>query len=92
MTRRFFLVLFSWGGLACLLLFAGDGIADAEQIDGILVAGSPPLAGKNHSPNSLISHLAHASSPALSVYLAFLLRSPPGSKSTFRVPDATGAH
>lgn len=88
MPRQFFLVLFSWGGLACLLLFASDGILDAEPIDRIFVAASPPMAGKNHPPNSPISHLAHALIPTLSGYLAFLLRSPPGGEVPVSRPRA----
>ena len=77
MTRRFFLVLFSWSGFACLLLFAIDGIPDTEQFDGILVATSLPLAGNNLPLDSPISDSVAASISALSIYLAFLLRSPP---------------
>src|SRR2546425_7605393 len=77
MTRRFFLVLFSWSGCACLLLFAIDGIPDTEQFDGILVPTSLPSAGNNLPFDSPISDSVAASISALSVYLAFLLRSPP---------------
>src|SRR6266545_3385205 len=69
MTRRFFLVLFAWSGLACLLLFASDGIPVA--------AASLPSAGNNLPFDSPISDSVAASISALSVYLAFLLRSPP---------------
>src|SRR5213593_416798 len=77
MTRRFFLILFSWSGFACLLLFATDSIPDAEQFVGIPVTVSLPSAGNNLSLDSPISDSAAASVSALSVYLSFLLRSPP---------------
>src|SRR3989442_1791058 len=77
MSRRFFLVLFSWSGVACLLLFAIDCIPDTEQFDGIPVAASLPSAGNNLSLDSPISDSVAASVSALSVYLSFLLRSPP---------------
>src|SRR2546422_1168211 len=78
MTRRFFLVLFAWSGLACLLLFASDDIPDTEQFDGIPVsAASLPSAGDNLPFDSPMSDSVAASISALSVYLAFLLRSPP---------------
>ena len=78
MTRRFFLVLFSWSGVDCLLLLASDGIPDTEQFDGIPVAAaSLPSAGNNLPLDSPMSDSIAASISALSVYLAFLLRSPP---------------
>jgi hypothetical protein len=78
MTRRCFLVLLSWSGLACLLLFAGDGIPDTDQFDSIIVAASLPVAGNNPPLDLPISDSVAASNSALSVYLAFLFRSPPG--------------
>src|SRR5256712_14071850 len=78
MTRRFFLVLFTWSGLACLLLFASDDIPDTEQFDGIPVAAaSLPSAGNNLPFDSPITDSVAASISALSVYLEFFLRSPP---------------
>src|SRR5436309_14906799 len=78
MTRRFFLVLFSWSGVACLLLLASDGIPDTAQFDGIPVVASLPSAGNNNlALDSPMSDSVAASISALSVYLAFLLRSPP---------------
>jgi len=74
MIRRFFLVLFSLSGLACLLLFAGDGIPDTDQFDCVFVA--LPVTGNNPPLTFPISDPVAASNAALSVYLAFL-RSPP---------------
>jgi hypothetical protein len=76
MIRRFFLVLFSFSGLACLLLFAGDGIPDTDQFDCVFIVASLPVTGNNPPVAFPISDPVAASNAALSVYLAFL-RSPP---------------
>src|SRR5206468_4092283 len=96
MTRRFFLVLFTWSGVACLLLLASDGIPDTEQFDGIPVASFLLSAGNNLSLDSPISDSVAASVSAVSVYLSFLLRSPPSlvhlasTHLSLRDPSAPG--